>query len=118
MSSSHSGSPMWLLYAARSLATRYLTCWSYSTNFVRAAGSVTQHHKVFLWTQGSVCHSQKRSSEAPFDIRKSNLALIKLAGTGSSERTISWMASGTTPHAVSVRSGVASASRYRCSRSA
>ena len=77
-----------------------------------------QHHRVFLWTHGIECHSQNSSSEASFDIRMSCRPLSSDAGSGSSERTISRMVSGTAWPAHSVRSGVASASRYRCSRSA
>src|SRR5580704_4261672 len=67
---------------------------------------------------GIVCHSQNSSSDALFDSRTSNRLLIRLAGSGSSEYTISRMVSGTVTRMHSVRSGVASASRYRCSRSA
>ena len=77
-----------------------------------------QHHRVFLCTHGIVCHSQNSSSEALFDISMSCRPLSSDAGSGSSESTISRMASGTAGAAHSVRSGVASASRYRCSRSA
>ena len=48
MSSSHSGSPTCLAYAARIRATRYDISCSYCGNFPRALGSVMQHHRVFL----------------------------------------------------------------------
>jgi hypothetical protein len=61
MSSSQSGSPMCLAYAARKRATKYRVLSSYCGNFSRAVGSVREHHSVFRWTQGSECQSRNRS---------------------------------------------------------
>jgi hypothetical protein len=118
MSSSHSSSPTCLAYAARIRATKYRISSSYCGNFSRAAGSVTQHHSVFLCTQGMECQSQNRSSDASFVTRTSNRPLVRLAGSGSSCLTISLTSSATGRQAAPTRVGVASASWYRCSRSA
>src|ERR1700722_6216124 len=53
-----------------------------------------QHHKAFLWMQGIECQSRNSSLCALFDTRMSNRPLIKIAGSGSSEGTISRMVSG------------------------